>query len=88
MAFANSVSTCDVYSAAWNGAVGANFDIRASLGQPCRAIYVGHGGSLVVTRPDGTSVTIPYVWEGSVLPIQAVALTAAGSTAHSILLLA
>ena len=88
MPLASSNATSDVYVAAWSGAVGANLAVSTLLGAPCRAIRIGTGGVLVVVRPDGTTVTIPAGPDGETIPIQAKTITAAGSAAYNLLLLA
>lgn len=54
---------------------------------PCAEIHVYGAGDLVVTRVDGTNVTIAGIPAGAVLPIEAKALVAAGSTATNVLVL-
>jgi hypothetical protein len=87
MALASSNATSDLYVAAWAGAVGADLNIKATYGQPCRAIRIGKAGALVVKRPDGTAVTLPAGYDGETVQIQVSALTAVGSAAHSLILL-
>jgi hypothetical protein len=48
-----------------------------------REIWVGTSGDLVVTRPDGTDVTLKGV-VGRLPPIQIVGVKAAGSTAQNV----
>lgn len=49
----------------------------------CRAIRVTTAGDLVVTRPDGTNVTLPFA-SGETQAIQAKAIVASGSTAQGV----
>ncbi len=53
---------------------------------PCAEIHVYGAGDLVVTRVDGTNVTMSLA-AGAVLPIEARALVASGSTATNVLVL-
>lgn len=66
----------------------ANYDIRASdptgEGRCCRRIVVGTSGTVVITDPTGTSVTLPAgltVWD-----VQAATLTNA-STAQNVVVI-
>jgi len=54
---------------------------------PCAEIHVFGAGDLVVTRPDGNNVTLVGLPAGAVLPIEAKALVASGSTATNLLVL-
>ena len=89
----NKLQASARYVMAWTAAP-ADFDIRASdpgkgaatNGDYCRAIMVATAGNLVVVRPDGTSVTVPFA-AGQTLELQAKNLTAAGSTATNVLVM-
>lgn len=52
---------------------------------PHKAIWVGTGGNLAVTLRDGTTVTIPGVASGTLLPLE-VKQIGAGSTAAGFML--
>lgn len=58
-------------------------DLVALGGAVCRAIRVTTAGDLVVTRPDGTNVTLPFA-SGETQTIQAKALVSSGSTAQGV----
>ena len=87
MPLSDSASSSSVYQNYWPAAVAAGVDIVASLGAHSRAIRVGHGGTLVVVRRDGTSITITGIAYGETLPIQAISITQAGSTAYDLLVM-
>jgi hypothetical protein len=87
MAAASSNETSSVYVAAWPGAVGVALDINAVYGAPTRAIRIGHGGALAVTRPDGTAVTIPAGPDGETIVIAVSSLVVAASAAYNLLLM-
>lgn len=59
--------------------------IAASV--PCRRIHIGSAGSLVLVRPDATSVTVANLQAGDVLDLQAQGITAAGTTVTACLVL-
>lgn len=71
-----------------SGVLSGNVDLTSGdeLGGACRAIYCAQAGNLVVTRLDGTSVTIPFA-AGVTLNVVAKALVASGSTAQGILVM-
>lgn len=70
-----------------SGALGANVTFDTALG-PCRAIRVGTGGDLTVTRArDGASVTISGLVDGETIMIQALAIISATTTAQKITVL-
>lgn len=84
----DEVGTGQCYRAAWAGAA-SNYSIvdndPAGQNRMCRRIQLGAAGTLVVTGPDGTNVTLPsgpLVWD-----IQASALVAAGSTAVDVVVI-
>jgi hypothetical protein len=54
-------------------------------GSPCRRIIPFTSGNIVVTRPDGTNVTITGVFAGQVLDIQAKTIVSASTTITSAL---
>lgn len=54
---------------------------------PPAEIHVYGAGDLVVTRVDGTNVTLAGLPAGTVLPIEIRALVASGSTATNVLVL-
>jgi hypothetical protein len=54
---------------------------------PCRAIYVGTTGALVLVLSDGTTATFAVVPAGTILPLQASQVMATGTTASSIVAL-
>jgi hypothetical protein len=72
-------------SYATSAVLGADVDLVADGGGPCRGIRVGVAGNLVVTCARGAaSVTIYNVAVGELIAIQATALVASGSTAEKI----
>lgn len=74
-------------SYAASGALSGNVTFDAALG-PCRAIRVGTGGDLTVTRArDGSSVTISGLVDGETIMIQALAILSATTTAQKITVL-
>jgi hypothetical protein len=68
-----------------SGVLSGDVDLTASdqLGGPCRAIYCATAGTLVVTRLDGTNVSLVFV-AGATMNVVARALVASGSTATGI----
>lgn len=50
-----------------------------------QALYIGTGGTLVVTTADGTDITFTNLPNGSWLPIVAYKVKSTGTTASSIL---
>jgi hypothetical protein len=68
----------------WNGSVGQD----TTLAQACRKIIVGSAGALTVTV-GGSDTTIPAAvcTAGRELEIQATAIKASGSAAHTLLVL-
>ncbi len=52
-----------------------------------RALYVGTGGTLVVTDQAGTDATFSNVPTGALLPIRATKVKATGTTASTIIAL-
>lgn len=54
---------------------------------PCRALYVGTGGNVVVVGVDGTATTFVSVPSGSILPVAAERVNATDTTATSIVAL-
>jgi|GEM_PF-4173476 len=74
-------------SYAASGALASNVDLSAISG-PCRAIRVGTGGDLTVTRArDGQSVTISGLINGETIMIQALSIISATTTAQKITVL-
>lgn len=70
-----------------SGALASNVDLNAISG-PCRAIRVGTGGDLTVTRArDGSSVTISGLVDGETIMIQATSIISATTTAQKITVL-
>lgn len=61
----------------------ANSNAFGDNGRQCRAIRCGGAGDLVVTRPDGTNVTLDFT-AGEMQPVRAKALVASGSTATDV----
>jgi hypothetical protein len=53
----------------------------ADLAETTRAIYVGTSGNLALTMATGGEVTFPAVPGGTVLPVRARRIKAAGTTA-------
>ena len=49
-----------------------------------RALYVGTGGDLVVALASGTTLTLPNVQDGSLLPVRVRRVNATGTTATGI----
>jgi hypothetical protein len=87
----NEIFPSPAYRTAWT-TTPVDYDIRANdptrdntPGRPCRQIVIATAGTLVVTGPDGTDVTLPsgpLVWD-----IQAIALVASGTTAQGVVVL-
>lgn len=69
-----------------SAALSGNVDLVADGDGLCRSIYCAEAGDLVVTKPDGTNETIPFV-AGMLLPIVAKGLVASGSTVKGIVVL-
>lgn len=81
------LSSSKVYNGyALAGILGGDVDLVADGGGICRMISCATAGNLVVTRPDGTNVTIPFA-AGQTQPICAKALVAASSTVTGIAVL-
>ena len=58
----------------------------ADLGHPCRSIYVGTGGDIVVVAvDDSVSVTFTAVPQGTVLPVYAARVKSTGTTASNLI---
>lgn len=75
--FYTSVANTNLYTA--GPSTGTNI--------PCAEIHVFGAGDLVVTRVDGTNVTFTGLPAGAVLPVEAGALVASGSTATNVLVI-
>lgn len=72
-------------SYATSGVLGADVDLGADGGGPCRRIYIGGTGNLVVKcARGGASVTYYALPVGKTIEIQATSLVASGSTATKI----
>lgn len=81
------ISSPDFESYATSGALVSNVTFETARG-PCRAIRIGTGGDLTVTRArDGASVTIPSLVAGETIMIQALAIISATTTAQKITVL-
>lgn len=79
------VSSPFAASYATSGALGANVDFSALGYGVCRAVRVGTAGDLVLTMArDSTPVTIYSVQAGETLNVQALGITASGTTAQKI----
>lgn len=89
MSLADLTTSSPFYeSYAPSGALGADVDLQAAGGGPCRAIRVGQAGDLVVKDArTNTNKTIPAMTAGETLPISALALVASGTTAQKITVL-
>ena len=75
-------------SYATSGALGANVDFSALGYGICRAIRVGQGGDIVLTMArDSTAVTFYSVQDGETIYVQALGITASGTTAQKITVL-
>lgn len=66
-------------------APGADYEVITASPTPfaagaCRALFVGGAGNITVTSPKGNSVQFTGVLAGSILPIQAIAMTATSSS--------
>jgi hypothetical protein len=57
------------------------------LAPPANALFVGTGGNLKVTLADGATVTFKNVPSGTVLPVSALVVWAAGTTAADVIAL-
>ncbi len=79
----------DVAVLAGSGALGADYDIAATHGAPCRAIVVGTAGDVKLVTARGTTVTIPQacLTVGFPYRIQATKIVATGTSAQKILVL-
>lgn len=54
---------------------------------PCRALYIGGDGNVVVRDAQGTETTFVGLLVGSILPIVATGVSATGTTATNIVAL-
>lgn len=54
---------------------------------PCRGIYVGGGGDVVVVGLDGIAATFVAVPSGAILPVQAIRVNSTNTTATSMVAL-
>lgn len=54
---------------------------------PCRALYVGGAGNLVVVTVDGNQVTFSGAVAGTVIPVQVVQVRSTSTTATNIVAL-
>lgn len=59
-------------------------DDSLELSELTRAVYVGQGGTLVVTTKEGTTVTFENVASGVFLPLRLSKVLATGTTAQSL----
>ncbi len=59
-------------------------DDGVDLAEPVRALYVGNAGAIAVTLPSGAEVVLDGVAGGTLLPIRAVRVKAAGTSAGAI----
>lgn len=55
-----------------------------NLAEAVRAVYVGAGGNISIVPLDGPAVTLEGVQGGSILPIGAARINAAGTTATAL----
>ena len=63
------------------GAIAITPDDSQPLGQVTRAIYVGGEGDLVVSMPEGETVTLAAVQAGAIYPIRCTHVLQTGTTA-------
>lgn len=79
------------YAASTTGPADRGFAITPSdvsdLSATTRAIYVGTAGNLAVTLASGDAITFANVPAGAVLPVQAVAVKATGTSATDLVAL-
>ena len=57
------------------------------LATPCRSIYVGTAGNIVLVTISGTTLTFVNVAAGSILPVRASRIRATNTTAGSLIAL-
>lgn len=71
----------------WSGATGSNVTFGATGHSPRAIIFTG-AGSLVLSKRDGSTLTLPESFAGIFLPLgDLTGLVASGSTAHTVLVM-
>lgn len=81
----NNGNLVDAVDPIWDGEAVDISTTDHTFSKYTRSVYVGTGGTLIVTTVGGTSLTYLNVQDGSFLPIRVKSVTKTGTTASDIL---